>query len=155
MPHIHEKIDFCAEVFVVFQNTVLLRQHDKYKIWCSVGGHIELGEDPNAAAVREVKEEVGLEVVLFAEPDRQPNFTNQAKSLIPPQYLTQHPINAIHEHIVFIYFATTKTNELKLSATEITDGCKWFTKEELLKNDYDLQPDVQFYALKALEKLST
>lgn len=54
MAHIHEKIDFTVEVFVVFQNKVLLRKHDKYKIWLSVGGHIELDEDPNQAALREV-----------------------------------------------------------------------------------------------------
>lgn len=52
MPHIHEKIDFTAEVFVVYKNKVLLRLHDKYKIWLSVGGHIELHEEPNQAAVR-------------------------------------------------------------------------------------------------------
>jgi len=55
MPHIHDKIDFTVEVFVVHQKAVLLRRHDKYKIWLSVGGHIELDEDPNQAAIREVK----------------------------------------------------------------------------------------------------
>ena len=59
MPHIHEKIDFTAEVFIVHHNRVLLRLHDKYNIWLSVGGHIELNEDPMEAAIREVKEEVG------------------------------------------------------------------------------------------------
>lgn len=39
-----------------------MRRHDKYKIWLGVGGHIELDEDPNQAALREVKEEVGLAV---------------------------------------------------------------------------------------------
>ncbi len=34
---------------------VQLRKHDKYNIWLSVGGHIEPDEDPNQAAIREVK----------------------------------------------------------------------------------------------------
>ena len=55
MPHIHEKIDFTVEVFVVHNGRVLLRKHDKLKFWLSVCGHIELDEDPNQAAVREVK----------------------------------------------------------------------------------------------------
>ena len=59
MAHIHEKIYFTVEVFVVYGNKVLLRKHDKYGIWLSVGGHIELDEDPNQAALREVREEVG------------------------------------------------------------------------------------------------
>ncbi len=36
MPHIHEKIDFTAEVFIVNSDKVLLRKHDKYKFWLSV-----------------------------------------------------------------------------------------------------------------------
>lgn len=74
MPHIHDKIDFCSETFVVYKGTILLRKHDKNKIWRSVGGHIELDEDPNEAAVREVKEEVGLDVVLFNEAGKLPAF---------------------------------------------------------------------------------
>jgi len=60
---------------------------------------------------------------------------------------------AEHEHTAFVYFAKAKTNELNLSATEITDGCKWFTKEELLGGTEGLSEDIKFYALKALEKL--
>jgi len=52
MPHIHELIDFTSEVFIIFQGKVLLRKHDKFKIWLSVGGHVELNEDPNEAAPR-------------------------------------------------------------------------------------------------------
>ena len=42
MSHIHEKIDFTAEVLVVFNGKVLLRMHNIYKMWLSVGGHVEL-----------------------------------------------------------------------------------------------------------------
>ncbi len=64
MPHIHDKIDFTVEVFIVYKDTVLLRKHNKYRYWLSVSGHIELNEDPNHAALREVKEEVGLDIIL-------------------------------------------------------------------------------------------
>jgi len=37
MPHIHEKIDFCAEAYIVYNNKVLLRIHDKLDKWLSVG----------------------------------------------------------------------------------------------------------------------
>jgi len=62
MPHIHDKIDFTVEVFIVHKNKVLLRMHDKFHIWCSIGGHIELDEDPIEAAYRKVKEGVGPDV---------------------------------------------------------------------------------------------
>jgi len=44
MPHIHEKIDFTADVFVVYKDKVLIRKHDKYDKWLAAGGHIELDE---------------------------------------------------------------------------------------------------------------
>ena len=74
MPHIHEKMDFTVETFIVHKNKVLLRKHDKLKIWMSVGGHVELDEDPVEAALREVKEEVGLDITLYQKKtiDRAP-----------------------------------------------------------------------------------
>jgi len=160
MPHIHEKIDFCSETFVVYKNKVLLRIHDKVKIWLSVGGHIELDEDPNEAAIREVKEEVGLDITLYQEKNKQPKFKvgyskkPNGHSLIPPQYLLRHRVNENHEHVAFVYFAKSKTDVLKLSNREITEQCRWFTKKELIKNDYGIHKDIQFYALQALEKIS-
>ncbi|MCC2630526.1 MAG: hydrolase, family, partial [Candidatus Paceibacter sp.] len=108
MPHIHEKIDFTVEVFVVHKNKVLLRMHDKAKIWLSVGGHIELNEDPNEAALREVKEEVGLDVNLYDTREFKYENGNE-KELIAPIFLKRHPVPIphSHEHIVMTYFATT------------------------------------------------
>lgn len=154
MPHIHKKIDFCAETYIVYKNTVLLRKHDKFKIWLSVWGHIELDEDPNEAAVREVKEEVGLDVEIYKENNKQPFDNDNVKSLIPPQYLFRHDVTKEHEHIWFVYFAKAKTNILKLSDEEVTDECRWFTKEELVKNEYWIRENVKYYALDALENLS-
>ncbi|MBI6724716.1 NUDIX hydrolase [Pseudomonas viridiflava] len=39
---------------------VLLILHGKYNIWVSPGGHVDPGESPYEAAVRETQEEVGL-----------------------------------------------------------------------------------------------
>ncbi len=154
MPHIHEKIDFCAEAYIVYNNKVLLRIHDKLDKWLSVGWHIELNEDPNQAVIREVKEEVWLDIILYEEKNKQPVFNVSNKSLIPPQFLNRHPILDIHEHIWFVYFATSNTDKLKLSDTEVSEDCRWFTKEEILENKYWIEEDVGFYALQALEKLT-
>jgi len=138
----------------VYKDTVLLRIHDKFNKWLSIGGHIELDEDPNQSAIREVHEEVGLNIVLYEEKNRQPIFEATNKSLIPPQYLNRHRITNKHEHITFIYFAKSESNKLKLSDTKITEKCKWFTKEEIINNDHKIPDDIQFYALEALKKLS-
>ncbi len=41
MPHIHDKIDFTVDVFIVYENKVLLIFHKKHNMWLQVGGHIE------------------------------------------------------------------------------------------------------------------
>lgn len=150
MPHINEKIDYTVEVFIVYKNRVLLRMHDKHHIWLSVGGHIELDEDPVVAAIREVKEEVGLEIHIV-ESAKIPEDSNY-KGLISPKFLGIHQVNDIHSHIVFIYFATSDTDKIidSINDHEKSETC-WCTKEEIEK--MDLKPNVKFYALEALKEL--
>jgi len=152
MPHIHDKIDFTVEVFVVCKDKVLLRKHDKYKFWLSVGGHIELDEDPNEAAVREVKEEVGLDVVLYDNLKHLPK-TEKWKEIISPVMMNRHRINEKHEHVTFVYFGKSKTDKLVLSESEKGE-CRWFTKEELLDKSFGIKEEVSFYAKMALDRLS-
>jgi 8-oxo-dGTP pyrophosphatase MutT (NUDIX family) len=153
MPHIHDKIDFTGEVFVVYNNKVLLRKHDKYKIWLSVGGHIELDEDPNQAAIREVKEEVGLEITLVKKDLPLFNLNFEYKELIPPRFLNRHRINENHEHVTLVFFAKSNTDLIKPCEDEKSEECRWFTKEELNCLTLDLTENVKFYAQKALEEL--
>ncbi len=156
MPHIHEKIDFCVEALIVHKNKVLLRMHDKYKMWFSVGGHIELDEDPVEALYREVREEVGLDIKIISEaygPDGGKINNRSYKYLIPPRFLGRHPVNETHEHIVFVYFATADTDTVSDSVLDHEKGVevKWFSREDL--ENTDLVPNIKFYAMKALEEL--
>ena len=45
---------FTVAVFVVWEGKVLLHFHRKLGMWLPPGGHIEEGELPDEAAVREV-----------------------------------------------------------------------------------------------------
>jgi len=154
MPHIHEKIDFTVEVFIVYKNKVLLRIHDKYKIWLSVGGHIELDEDPNQAALREVIEEVGLKVELYKDPNLNLISNNERYSeLIPPIFMSRMNITDTHEHVVLTYFAKSNTDKLIISKSEKTEGCRWFTMEELDNPKYRIKDTIKNYAKRALETL--
>lgn len=156
MSHIHDKIDFTVEVFVVYKDRVLLRIHDKYKKWLSVGGHIELDEDPNEAAAREVKEEVGLNVVLADDLRPFKKETANERELIPPKFLNRHSVSDTHEHVTLIYFARAATDALVIPDNhEKSEETKWFTKAELGKNDYGISDTIRFYALRALEELAT
>lgn len=154
MPHIHDKIDFTVEVFVVYNNKVLLRKHEKYKLWLSVGGHIELDEDSNEAATREVKEEVGLEVHLYHESGYSLIKGRDYTELIPPQFMNRHRINESHEHVTLVYFAIANTDKLIFSESEKSEDCKWFTSEEINNPEYQIKENIKMYALSALEKLA-
>ncbi len=155
MPHIHEKIDFTVEVFIVHKNKVLLRMHDKVKRWLGPGGHIELDEDPIEAAHREVKEEVGLDIELVGGKQLT---RGEPGDLLPPVAMYRHPMRgndvtiSPHEHIDLIYFATSKTDKIAvLNENDRSDECRWCTKEDLLT--MDIFPNTKAYALAALNRL--
>ncbi len=153
MAHIHEKIDFTAEVFVVHKNKVLLRVHDKLHIWLSVGGHIELDEDPNEAAVREVKEEVGLDVVLWDGNQKFRGEVEGCKELVPPVALNRNRVSPTHEHVTLIYFATSATDKVIVEHEgDRSDEWRWLAKDEL--GTLDLRTNIRFYAELALDTLS-
>ncbi|MBI1840272.1 MAG: NUDIX domain-containing protein, partial [Verrucomicrobia bacterium] len=67
MAHIHDKIDFTVAIFLIDQGRVLLVLHKRLKKWLPLGGHIELDEDPETAALREAKEESGYDIELSGE----------------------------------------------------------------------------------------
>lgn len=147
-------IDFTVETFVVFRNRVLLRKHDKYGIWLSVGGHIEPDEDPNQAAVREVREEVGLEVELLGGTDASGLSDDGHRDLAPPRFLNRHPISDRHEHVTLVFFATAASDVIGGEAA--ADGapeCRWFSREEVASSP-DLAPWLKVYALAALDAIA-
>ncbi len=153
MPHIHDLIDFTVETFIVHKNKVLLRKHDKLGIWLSVGGHIELDEDPNQAAIREVKEEVGLDIILDNSRQFFKSKAEDYEELIPPLFLNIHQSTKTHRHIVLIYFAKTKSDKISQNKeNEKSEDIRWFTKKDLEK-DKTVHKIVKRYALKALEIL--
>lgn len=157
MAHIHEKIDFTVDVLIVYQDKVLVRKHEKYHKWLAVGGHIELDETPDQAAIREVKEEVGLDIILIPSrkmPVYNENIENEYIELTPPWYCNIHKISDSHKHISLIYFATSNSDAVvPEEESDISNEWKWFTQEELEKNEYGIPESILFYAKEALREL--
>ena len=75
------------------------------------------------------------------------------RSLIAPRFLCRMHVSDTHEHVTFVYFARTSTDQLTLSTNELTDGVKWFSKEEIGDPALDLEENVRFYARTALEEV--
>ena len=146
MPHIHDKYDLVVTIFIVYEGTVLLVNHPRYKMWAPVGGHVELDEDPEQALLREIKEETGLGVAfLSTKPDV---ISPGTKPLLTPNYLDVHEANPPHKHIALTYFAEARDSNAVLSNEHKT--LKWFKPTELTEGEYNLTPMIVFYAKEAL-----
>ncbi len=154
MAHIHELIDWTTGVYIVHDNKVLIRLHDKIKKWIHVGGHVELDEDPVRAAIRECKEEVGLDITIYDSGIRPLEIEAESfmRYLPPPAHMNIHHVGGTqHQHIDLIYYASSLTNVLVLEKED--DECIWLTKAELEAHP-DIHPQIKFYALGALDTLS-
>lgn len=154
MSHIHEKIDFTVGVFVVYKDKVLLRLHEKYTLWLPVGGHIELHEDPIEAALREVKEEVGLDVKLW-NGNQKIKYENGGPpyydyEIIPPVGMNRHTLGPNgHQHIDLRYFAISETDHV--TPENADDKWEWLGKNELHK--VPMLAYIREYAALALDTL--
>jgi 8-oxo-dGTP pyrophosphatase MutT (NUDIX family) len=123
VPHIHEKIDFTVAIFIVHESRVLVIHHRNLNKWLPLGGHIELDEDPEQAALREAKEESGLDVELLGE--RPPTTGPGTRALIAPRFLDIHRITGTHEHIGMIYWARPRSADIPVRSNigrEISAG---------------------------------
>lgn len=158
MPHIHEKIDFTVSVFVVNGDAVLLRKHEKYHKWLPVGGHVELDEDLNQAAMREAKEESGLDIELG--PAATVPFEEDSlsfKNLTRPDFMNIHSVGGTsqHQHLDSIFFARSATRHLAPREEEKDNEMRWFTRAELDDPSLDLWPSTHYYAAAALDALGS
>jgi 8-oxo-dGTP pyrophosphatase MutT (NUDIX family) len=164
MAHIHEKIDFTVAIFVVHDGKVLLIHHRKLDKWLPLGGHIELDEDPEQAALRETKEESGLDVELLGE--RPPTTSPGTRALIAPRFLDIHRINATHEHIGMIYWARPAAEPRRrvasddqqvvpttLAAAEHHD-IRWCNAAELDRLVPPMTDAIKWYCRRAIEEIS-
>ena len=150
MAHIHEKIDFTVAIFVVQDSRVLLIHHRKLDKWLPLGGHIELEEDPEQAALREAREESGLDVELIGE--RPPTTEPGTRALIAPRFLDIHRITVTHEHIGMIYWARPKNGRLTLAEREHHD-LRWCSSAELDALQPAMSNAVKWYCRKAIEEV--
>ena len=152
MAHIHEKIDFTVAIFIVHDAKILVIHHRKLGKWLPLGGHIELDEDPEQAALREAKEESGLDVELLG--GRPPTTSPGTRALIAPRFLDIHRINETHEHIGMIYWARPKKSaDVKLAAAEHHD-IRWCSREDLEKLSPPMSDAVKWYCHQALSEIT-
>ncbi len=128
---------FTASVWIISKTKpkkILLIHHKKLGKWQQPGGHIERFENPVEAAIREVREETGLDI-SFLQNDIK--FIDEAARMLPPpKFLMEHTIPATtkqvaHFHIDINYVVEISEQVLKYQEKE-AHGIGWFTKQEAL-----------------------
>ncbi len=155
MAHTHDRLCYTVESFIVHDARVLLRKHDKYNIWLSIGGHIESGEDPAEAAIREAKEEVGLDIAIV-DNRRISTITDHDgwHELPTPHFAGRHPASPELDHFCLGFVATATTDQV---VTEIpNETWRWFTADELNTEAETLgiKTSIKLYALHALKTVA-
>ncbi len=152
MAHIHELIDWTVDVFIVHNNQVLLRMHEKYHTLLAVGGHVELDEDPITAAKRECMEEVALPIFIYGEDTIPESSEKDFKYLVTPAGMNIHAVSDTHQHISMVYFATVEHTNIVPEHPD--DTWEWLSADELQQRD-DIRANIKHYALQALDTLKT
>lgn len=156
MAHTSDSLCYCVEVFIVHDGKVLLRKHDKYGIWLSIGGHIDPGETPNDAAKREVFEEVGLKIELWDPRERPSNDDDAWHELVPPVSVGWHSLAYAGvqgpDHVAFVYFARAEDDRITITyESDKSEEFRWFSLGELA--DIELRSNIRTYAEMALKQL--
>ena len=139
--------DFTATTFVVDDGRTLLIYHKKIGAWFPPGGHIDLDELPDEAAIREVREETGLDVRLVSGRSK----LGDVEVLSQPECILLEQITPTHQHIDLIYFARITGGALEINDSE-ADGYRWCSREDL--EDRDIRQDIRTLGCRAIDRVA-
>ena len=121
---------FVATGYVVRESRILLLKHKRLGLWLAPGGHIDEGETPDQAVLREVLEETGLSAD-FAVSTRGPNPADgRVEFLHPPQHVQVEEIPNHNHHVDFIYFLRARPGEVAPGEGESKEW-RWHSAEDL------------------------
>ena len=122
---------FTVAVFVVAHGHVLLHLHRRTGLWLPPGGHIEPGELPDEAALRETREEAGIEVRLVGRPGIDHHAQDAPRQLVRPEGVQLEDISPEHQHIDLVYFAVPEETTGGLPELGGEGGMRWVGEADL------------------------
>jgi 8-oxo-dGTP pyrophosphatase MutT (NUDIX family) len=140
------KTDFVVAGYIFNKGKVLLIKHKKLGLWLPVGGHIDENETPDAALLREIKEETNLDARILGNNGISPEG-NVKKNLAVPFHANVHSVGD-HDHCCFFYLCKA-LNPKKLKINNELDDFRWVYKAEL--SGKEIPADVRNIGMRAFE----
>jgi 8-oxo-dGTP pyrophosphatase MutT (NUDIX family) len=149
---------FTATTYVVNDGATALHEHGRLGIHLPPGGHIERDELPHEAALREVREETGLEAELVA--DRADVEPPNGRPLPEPAHQMLHDIDVYpdgsvgHQHIDHLYYARVPGRRIDPVGDDEAgaDEWSWHTAADLRSSGFDA--DVVTLGCEAIEAVA-
>jgi ADP-ribose pyrophosphatase YjhB (NUDIX family) len=122
--------EFTVATFVLHRGRVLLLWHTKLGMWLPPGGHVEAGELPDDAAVREVLEETGVRARLVGPRGLDVAYPTQ---LTLPFGIQVEDIRPGVQHIDLVYFAVPEDEaSVEIVGDDaVRDRAGWYDVERL------------------------
>ena len=127
----HAERHFVATGYVVHAGKTLLLLHKKLKMWLPPGGHIDPGELPDEALLREIKEETGLDAEIVSGKPAADPADGRVRYLHQPAIVQLEDIpNGHPQHIDLVYFCRVESKDVTIASAE-HDGFRWHSPEDL------------------------
>lgn len=142
-----------ATVYVVDDGATALHDHKRHDVVLPPGGHVDRGELPHEAGIREVEEEMGLTPTLVRD-DPDPIETDNCRSIPRPHRQMLYDVNVHdgavgHQHVDQIFFATVPSREIDPGDGEVAaDAWDWYAPADLRESAID--PDVAKLGIEAI-----
>ncbi|MGR6975196.1 NUDIX hydrolase [Streptomyces cynarae] len=117
--------------FVVLDDTrgqLLLVAHRKAGLWLPAGGHVEPGEDPWAAVVRECREELGIEAMASPITGEYPLFLT----------ITRTRGQGAHTDVSLWYLLNADARTITTYDRGEFNAIRWLTDEQVLAESVEL-----------------
>jgi len=145
-----------ATIYVVNNGAVALHDHERIGRTIPPGGHVDRGELPHEAALRECREETGLEATIV---DDEETETASGRVLPRPRHqmlydVNVHPDGEIgHQHVDDLFYASVPSRDIDPAPGEAPPSdWAWYDADALRSGAVD--DDVITFGLEAIDAVA-
>ena len=114
-----DDVHVTGSAIILGDRGVVLHLHKRMNLWLQPGGHVDAGEDPADAALREAIEETGLELVH-----------DEAPPVIAHVDAHDGPKGHFHLDVRYVLRATSDADPTP--PPEESQDCRWFAWDEAI-----------------------